>query len=200
MPVCVGIAPTRTLAKLPNYAAKHYPATGGVVDLTDSARQRRLVARVPVDEVWGVGGKLSAKLQAMGIETALNLADADPATLRRRFSVVLERTVRELRGIACLAGTMPHRQKNKSCAHAALANPSRRYPIWRRPLVITRQGPRKNCVRVDCTPGVDGLYSNQSLPGIYSPIFQKRICQAGYAHTGLPGDYPPGHDATQIAL
>jgi len=103
LPVCVGIAPTRTLAKLANYAAKHYPATGGVVDLTDTARQRRLMARVPVNEVWGVGSKLSAKLQAMDVKTALDLADADPATLRRRFSVVLERTARELRGIACLA-------------------------------------------------------------------------------------------------
>lgn len=102
LPVCVGIAPTRTLAKLANYAAKKYPATGGVVDLTSLTRQRRLMARVPVDEVWGVGNKLSAKLQAMGITTALQLADTDLATLRKRFSVVLERTARELNGISCL--------------------------------------------------------------------------------------------------
>lgn len=102
LPVCVGIATTRTLAKLANYAAKKYLATGGVVDLTDPARQRRLMARVPVEEIWGVGRKLSAKLQAMGITTALQLADTDPATLRKRFSVVLERTARELNGISCL--------------------------------------------------------------------------------------------------
>lgn len=100
--VCVGIAPTRTLAKLANYAAKKYPATDGVVDLTDPARQRRLMALVPVDEVWGVGRKLSKKLEAMGINTALALADSDFATLRKRFSVVLERTAQELNGIACL--------------------------------------------------------------------------------------------------
>ena len=102
LPVCVGIAPTRTLAKLANYAAKKYPATEGVVDLTDAARQRRLMARVPVDEIWGVGRKLSVKLRAMGIQTALELADTDLATLRKRFSVVLERTARELNGVACL--------------------------------------------------------------------------------------------------
>ena len=102
LPVCVGIAPTRTLAKLANYAAKKYTATGGVVDLTNADRQRRLMARVPVEEVWGVGRKLSAKLQAMSITTALQLADAEPATLRKRFSVVLERTARELNGIPCL--------------------------------------------------------------------------------------------------
>lgn len=102
LPVCVGIAPTRTLAKLANYAAKKYKATGGVVDLTDADRQRRLMTLVPVDEVWGVGRKISAKLQAMGITTALELADADPSTLRKQFSVVLERTIRELNGIACI--------------------------------------------------------------------------------------------------
>jgi len=102
LPVCVGIAPTRTLAKLANYAAKKYPATGGVVDLTDTARQRRLLSLVPVDEVWGVGRKLTSKLQALGINTALQLADTDLPTLRKRFSVVLERTARELNGISCL--------------------------------------------------------------------------------------------------
>lgn len=102
LPVCVGIAPTRTLAKLANYAAKKYPATGGVVDLTDPARQRRLLARVPVDEVWGVGRKIAAKLQTMNIVTAIQLADTDLGTLRKRFSVVLERTARELNGVPCL--------------------------------------------------------------------------------------------------
>lgn len=102
LPVCVGIAPTRTLAKLANYAAKKYPATHGVVDLTEQARQRRLMARVPVEEVWGVGRKLSLKLQGMGIVTALQLADTHLATLRKRFSVVLERTARELNGVPCI--------------------------------------------------------------------------------------------------
>jgi DNA polymerase V len=60
------------------------------------------MALAPVDEVWGVGRKISAKLQAMGITTALKLADADPATLHKQFSVVLERTIRELNGIACI--------------------------------------------------------------------------------------------------
>jgi|TARA_B100001057_G_scaffold263350_1_gene263562 DNA polymerase V len=102
LPVCVGIAPTRTLAKLANYAARKYTATGGVVDLTNPAQQRRLMARVPVEEVWGVGRKLSARLQALGIVTALQLADTHQATLRKQFSVVLERTAQELNGIPCV--------------------------------------------------------------------------------------------------
>ncbi len=52
MPVCVGIAPTKTLAKIAQYGAKKYPGTGGVVDLSDQHRQKRLMALVPVGEVW----------------------------------------------------------------------------------------------------------------------------------------------------
>lgn len=100
--VCVGIAPTKTLAKLANHGAKSYPATQGVVDLTAKERQRKLMALLPVNEVWGIGGKLKARLELMGIKTALDLADADPHMIRKRFSVVVEKTVRELNGIACL--------------------------------------------------------------------------------------------------
>ena len=102
LPVCVGMATTKTLAKLANYGAKKYPATGGVVDLTDTERARRLMALVPLDEVWGVGPRLTKRLNALGIKTALDLADADPAWIRAHSNVVLERTVRELNGISCL--------------------------------------------------------------------------------------------------
>src|SRR5690554_4642846 len=67
MPVCVGIAPTKTLAKLANRGAKKYPATGGVVNLMAQARQRKLMSLVAVEDVWGVGAKISAKLNAGGI-------------------------------------------------------------------------------------------------------------------------------------
>ncbi|WP_058910092.1 translesion error-prone DNA polymerase V subunit UmuC [Entomohabitans teleogrylli] len=100
--VGVGIAPTKTLAKLANYAAKKWPQTGGVVDLSDSGRQRKLLAQVPAAEVWGVGRRISKKLNLMGIETALQLAESSTWVIRKHFNVVLERTVRELRGEPCL--------------------------------------------------------------------------------------------------
>lgn len=65
--VGVGIAQTKTLAKLANHAAKTWRGTGGVVDLSNIVRQRRLLALVPVEEVWGVGRKMSKKLNLMGI-------------------------------------------------------------------------------------------------------------------------------------
>ncbi|SFR01064.1 DNA polymerase V [Enterobacter sp. kpr-6] len=98
----VGIAQTKTLAKLANRAAKDYPQTGGVVDLSNVERQRRLMALMPVEEVWGVGRRIAKKLEAMGITKALQLADTDIRFIRKHFNVVLERTVRELRGESCL--------------------------------------------------------------------------------------------------
>ncbi|WES66502.1 translesion error-prone DNA polymerase V subunit UmuC [Superficieibacter sp. HKU1] len=100
--VGVGIAPTKTLAKLANHAAKKWPQTGGVVDLSNPVRQRKLMAHLPVDEVWGVGRRIAKKLAIMGIENVLQLADADIRFIRKHFSVILERTVRELRGEPCL--------------------------------------------------------------------------------------------------
>ncbi|WP_454520427.1 Y-family DNA polymerase [Citrobacter koseri] len=101
--VGVGIAQTKTLAKLANYAAKKWQRqTGGVVDLSNVDRQRKLLAALPVGEVWGIGRRISKKLEGMGIETALDLADTDIRFIRKHFNVVLERTVRELRGEPCL--------------------------------------------------------------------------------------------------
>lgn len=101
--VGVGIAQTKTLAKLANHAAKKWQRqTGGVVDLSNLERQRKLMALLPVEEVWGVGRRISKKLEAMGIKTVLQLADTDIRFIRKHFNVVLERTVRELRGEPCL--------------------------------------------------------------------------------------------------
>ena len=101
--VGVGIAQTKTLAKLANHAAKQWQRqTGGVVDLSNIERQRKLMALLPVDEVWGVGRRISKKLESMGIDTVLKLADTDIRFIRKHFNVVLERTVRELRGEPCL--------------------------------------------------------------------------------------------------
>ncbi|NIF24724.1 translesion error-prone DNA polymerase V subunit UmuC [Candidatus Pantoea multigeneris] len=110
--VGVGIAPTKTLAKLANWAAKRWTKADNVMDLSAPLRQRKLMQLVSVEEVWGVGRRLSKKLQLMGIHTALDLADTPTALIRKNFGVVLERTVRELRGEPCLAfdETIPDRQ------------------------------------------------------------------------------------------
>ncbi|CND40886.1 translesion error-prone DNA polymerase V subunit UmuC [Yersinia pseudotuberculosis] len=108
----IGIAQTLTLAKLANHAAKTLPATGGVVDLSDRRRQRKLMALLPVDEVWGIGRQLSIKLKTLGIETVLQLADANLQLIKKTFGVVVERTVRELNGTPCISiNALPAKQQ-----------------------------------------------------------------------------------------
>jgi DNA polymerase V len=104
--VCVGIAPTKTLAKLANHCAKKSLAGhDGVCDFTTMSEDalHKLFATIEVGEVWGVGRRLSEQLEQIGIRTVEQLRNATPNLIRSRFSVVLERTVRELRGISCLS-------------------------------------------------------------------------------------------------
>lgn len=104
LPVCLGIAPTKTLAKAANWGAKQGvpPAFGGVGVFTEPAEQAALLAQMDVGEVWGVGQRLTPRLKALGIKTAWALRQADPGHIRRLFGVALARTVLELRGEPCL--------------------------------------------------------------------------------------------------
>jgi DNA polymerase V len=108
----IGIAQSYTLAKLANHAAKTWPATGGVVDLSNRDRQRKLMGLLPVGETWGIGRRLNEKLQTMGIKTVLQLADANLHLMKKTFGVVIERTIRELNGTACISiDALPAKQQ-----------------------------------------------------------------------------------------
>ena len=102
IPVCVGMASTKTLAKLANYAAKKWPHTGGVLDLSDPIRREKLMKLVAVKEVWGVGSRTTARLETLGIHTVWDLANQPADYIQSQFNVVLARTVLELNGVACL--------------------------------------------------------------------------------------------------
>jgi len=104
IPTCVGIAPTKTLAKYCNHLAKHYGGLKGVcnwLDLTPQ-RQAKALACEPVSEIWGVGRRYTEHLGKMGIRTALDLARADAEAIRDRFGITLSMTVRELQGTSCI--------------------------------------------------------------------------------------------------
>ncbi len=99
IPVSVGFAPTRVLAKLANRAAKKIPAYEGVCKLeADGPDTRALLQQLPVTALWGVARRTGERLALMGIDTAWDLHEADPKRIRRAFSVVMERIVWELRG------------------------------------------------------------------------------------------------------
>lgn len=104
LPVCVGVGPTKTLAKLANHLAKKNPEFNGVCDLHILSRPERLqwMSQLPVGEVWGVGRRIASQLEALGIATVRDLRNAQPKEMRIQFGVVMERTCNELRGISCL--------------------------------------------------------------------------------------------------
>jgi DNA polymerase V len=102
IPVSVGIAPTKTLAKVANRIAKNDAASGGVRCVLDEVAQREALAQLDLTDLWGIARRLAARLRAIGITTPLELRDADHRFMRERFSVVLERMVLELRGAACI--------------------------------------------------------------------------------------------------
>ena len=104
LPVCVGIGQTKTLAKLANHLAKKHSQLRGVCDLTRMPEDEKTswLHQTAVEDIWGVGRKLTPKLQALGIHTAKDLQNASAGRIRQHFGVVLERTVRELNGQVCL--------------------------------------------------------------------------------------------------
>ena len=113
LPAGIGIGPTKTLAKLANHIAKSavrkpgsYPADLGYVcnlaALPSSDLDAVLMA-TSVGDIWGVGRKIGAQLESIGVSNALQLANLDPSLVRQRWSVVLERTVRELQGQSCIS-------------------------------------------------------------------------------------------------
>ncbi|WP_294966660.1 Y-family DNA polymerase [uncultured Gilliamella sp.] len=103
IPVSIGIATTRTLAKLANHIAKKQIIHQGVYCLSTNKKSFiDTLKAYAIDEIWGVGRRIAEKLQILGIRTAWDLHQADLKQIRQQFSVVLERTVLELRGIACI--------------------------------------------------------------------------------------------------
>ncbi len=100
LPICVGFGHSKTLAKLANHCAKKQSHWQGVCDLTaiDDIQLNAILEKLPVSKVWGIGSKLEAKLNRLGVENVLRLKRADPKRIRDAFGVLLERTIKELNG------------------------------------------------------------------------------------------------------
>lgn len=129
IPCGIGIGPTKTLAKLANHIAKTAERKPGVypdklaqvcnLAALDPSERDAVYAATAVNEVWGVGRQISKQLQAGGIHTVLDLMKLDPATVRSKWSVVLERTVRELQGTPCIdLDQSPAAKKEIACTRS----------------------------------------------------------------------------------
>ena len=104
IPVSIGIATSKTLAKIANHWAKEHIASNGTTywPAVESEEGDSALASIPIEHIWGVGRHNTRKLQALGILNALQLRQTDPTMIRHRFSILLERTVLELRGLSCI--------------------------------------------------------------------------------------------------
>jgi DNA polymerase V len=101
IPISIGIAPTKTLAKMANCIAKK-KTIEGIFDLRDPILRDAVLAEFPVADIWGVGHRTTEKLKALNIHSARDLRDAHLKKIRMQFSVVMERIVQELHGISCI--------------------------------------------------------------------------------------------------
>ncbi|TSA01072.1 MAG: Y-family DNA polymerase [Nitrospiraceae bacterium] len=119
LPVSVGIAETKTLAKIANRIAKRAPDFGGVFDLLACSDRDALLSRVAVEDVWGIGRNHARVLNQHGINTALQLRGVDDQWIRKRMGIVGLRLVMELRGISCLdLEQCPSPKQSLTCSRA----------------------------------------------------------------------------------
>jgi len=103
MPTCIGWGPTKVIAKAANALAKAQPDLQGLCDLTDPEVRAGHYARLPVAEVWGIGGRTVDKLQRLGIVTVADFVAMDARMVRSLLTVVGARVQAELRGVSCLS-------------------------------------------------------------------------------------------------
>jgi DNA polymerase V len=119
IPVSVGIAETKTLAKIANRVAKRTPDTGGVFDLLACSDRDAVFGRIAVEDVWGIGPNHSRLLKQHGMTTARQLAEADDQWIRKRLGIVGLRLVMELRGVSCLDREQcPSPKQSLTCSRA----------------------------------------------------------------------------------
>ncbi len=208
LPVCVGVGETKTLAKLANHCAKKGLAgEDGVCDLTrlSPAERSRILAGIPVNEVWGVGRRLTEQLGQRGIATVEQLRTADAETLRQAFSVVLARTVRELNGVPCLdlEAVAPNKQEilsSRSFGHYVHTLPELQEAVAlymsRAAEKLRRQGSLAGRVQVHLRTNPFRVDAPQYQRGMNIPLPEAtddtlRLIRA--AHWGLRRLFRPGY-------
>lgn len=212
MPVGVGISTTKTLAKLANWAAKKWKATGGVLDLTDPVRQEKLLRLAPVSEVWGVGHRSAAKLAALNISTAWELAQFDIGTLRKTFGVTMERTARELRGVSCIGFNEGPPPKEAICSSKMFGARQTELPPIREALAayVARAAEKLRAQNSLCSTIQVGLqtqladrngprYSDAITLALPSPTDDTREILA-LAQYGLGRIYRPGYPFSKCSI
>lgn len=102
IPVSLGIAPTKTLAKVANKFAKKYPAYHRLCIIDTEEKREKALKLFDIGDVWGIGRRQAAKLEKQGVKTAYDFTQLPGSWVRKNMTVVGERTWKELRGISCI--------------------------------------------------------------------------------------------------
>lgn len=203
MPVSVGIAPSKTLSKLANHAAKIIPSCGGVCLLDSPHKWQWLLRRVPVTKVWGIGSRLGKRLADMSIHTAWDLASSNPKTIRRQFNVCVERTVEELNGNPCLMlEDIPPDKKQIYCTRSFGEKPTEITPLLQAVSLYANRAAEKLRkqqhlvltihVFIHTSPHQPNYYSNSTVVKLPYPTDDSRVIST-YAKQALRSIYRPGH-------
>ena len=203
MPVSVGIAPSKTLAKLANHAAKTIPKCEGVCLLDSPHKWQWLLRRVPATKVWGIGARIGRRLTDMSIHSAWDLSSSNPKTIRRRFSVCVERTIEELNGKPCLTlEECPPDKKQIYCTRSFGEKPTKITPLLQAISLYANRAAEKLRkqqhlvlsihVFIHTSPHQPNYYSNSTVVKLPYPTDDSRIIAARAKHA-IHSLYRPGY-------
>ena len=188
IPVGVGIAPTRTLAKIANHIAKKLPEGVFVMPEDNTA----LLAQLPVEDVWGIGHRLADKLNRLGINTAGQLKSQDDAFIRRQFNVCVARTVMELNGTPAIdMDSIEEPSKSISCSRS-----------FGHPVIDLRDLTEAVAVYTS-TAATKLRKENQKAAGAniyfqYYPEYGNQALEGGITGTTVIFDFPTGDTGTML--
>ena len=204
MPVSVGIAPSKTLAKLANHGAKTIPKCEGVCVLDTPEKWRWLQRRLPVTKVWGIGSRTGRRLARMNIHSVWDLASSSPKALRRQFNVNVERTIKELNGIPCIAlEEAPPNKQQIYCTRSFGEKPADLQPLLEAVSLYASRAAEKLRrqhffahtlhVFLHTSPHQPNYYSNSTVAQLPYPTDDTRVIVAT-AKQALKRIYRAGHD------
>lgn len=203
MPVGVGIAPTKTLAKLANHVAKRHRQATGVCVLDTPEKWEWVLRRLPVTKVWGIAKRTAKRLEPLQIHSAWDLAAADPKVVRRHTNVCIEKTILELRGQPCFAiEEQPPAKQQIYCSRGFGQKLTTMDPILQALSLYARRAAEKLRgqgrsvkslhVFLHTSPFEPGFYSNSTVVQLPYATDDTRVITQ-YAKNGLRRIYRPGH-------
>lgn len=203
IPVGVGIAPTKTLAKIANHVAKKHRQGNGVCILDSPQKWEWVLRRLPVTKVWGVGDRLAKRLVELDIYTAWDLASSHAKQVRKRSSVSLEKTIEELNGRACFEfEELPPAKKQIYCTRGFGNKLTEQAPIAQAVSLYVRRAAEKLRMQkhlattmhvfIHTSPFEPNYFSNSIIIQLPYPTDDTRIITR-FAKEGVKRIFKPGH-------